>query len=63
MTDLRRRPGPKKTYPHRRHLMLRDDEVEAIEAEAKRQSIEYEEDVSFSEVVRQCIRVGLNLDD
>ena len=63
MTDLRRKPGPKKTYPHRRHLMLRDDEVEAINEEAGRQRTEYDDDTTFSEIVRQCIRAGLNLDD
>jgi hypothetical protein len=63
VNDLRKKPGPKKLYTKRRHFMLTDEEVEALEAEAERQRLEYEDQTSVSEVIRQCIRAGLHLDD
>lgn len=43
--------------------MLRDDEMEALKEEAYRQSKEYEDHTTVSDVIRQCIRTGLGLDD
>jgi hypothetical protein len=63
VNDLRRKPGPKKVYTQRRHFMLTDEETEALEAEAARQREEYEDKTTVSEVIRQCIRAGLHLDD
>jgi len=63
MNENRRKPGPPKVFRYRRHVMLRAEELEALTDEAARQSEEYDDRTTISKVIRQCIRVGLNIDD
>ncbi len=51
-----RKPGPKKRFFHHQTVDLRLDEAEAIRNEAEVQQ------TSAADVIRQCIRLQLNLD-
>ena len=59
----RRKPGPKKRFTHMLKVYVTEYEYDAVVLEASLQTGDLEENISQADVVRQCIRQALELEE